>query len=156
MLYAPGWERVQLALHRNYLLPISSNIEQDEKDAPVAGVENTNTSTQLPHVDSEHVDAGLSGMVTSSTAGNTPRVVQINLVHLDTAHEQPRTDFHGGTGISVCWQIPVCLASGMHWSVCVSVSMSYPVCTPFSGEVQCEHTLYLFHHMSAKDHSFQH
>ena len=30
-------------LHRNYLLPISSNLEQNEKDAPVAGVENTDT-----------------------------------------------------------------------------------------------------------------
>ena len=30
-------------LHRNYLLPINSNIGQDEKDKPVAGVENNNT-----------------------------------------------------------------------------------------------------------------
>ena len=60
-------------LHRNYLLPISSNIGQDEKDAPVAGVESTNTSTPAPPVDSESADAELSGMVTSSTAGNTPQ-----------------------------------------------------------------------------------
>ena len=30
-------------LHRNYLLPISSNIGQDVKDKPMAGVENNNT-----------------------------------------------------------------------------------------------------------------
>ena len=60
-------------LHRNYLLPISSNTEQDEKDAPMTGVENTNTSTPAPHVDSELADAGPSGMVLSSTAGNTPQ-----------------------------------------------------------------------------------
>ena len=29
------------SLHRNYLLPINSNIEQNEKDGPMAGVENT-------------------------------------------------------------------------------------------------------------------
>ena len=39
-------------LHRNYLLPISSKIEQDEKDKPMAGVENTTTLTPVPPVDS--------------------------------------------------------------------------------------------------------
>ena len=48
-------------LHRNYLLPISSNIRQDEKDKPMAGVENNNTSTPAPPVDSEPADAGLLG-----------------------------------------------------------------------------------------------
>ena len=60
-------------LHRNYLLPISSNIEQDEKDAPMAGGENTNTSTPVPPVDSEPADAGPSGIVMLSTAGKTPQ-----------------------------------------------------------------------------------
>ena len=60
-------------LHRNYLLPISSNIGQDEKDASMAGVENNNTSTPAPPVDSDHVDAGPSGMVTPSAEGNTPQ-----------------------------------------------------------------------------------
>ena len=58
-------------LHRNYLLPISSQIEQDEKDAPMAGVENMTTSTAVPLVDSGPADAEPSGMATSSTAGNT-------------------------------------------------------------------------------------
>ena len=60
-------------LCRNYLLPISSNIGQDEKDASMAGVESTNTSTPVPPVDSEPTDAGPSGMVMSSTAGNIPQ-----------------------------------------------------------------------------------
>ena len=76
-----------------------------------------------------------------------PRVVQINLLHLDVAPTQPRTDSCGGTRISVCWQIPVHPASGMYWLVCVSVSMSYHVCTPFSGEVQCEYTLRIPSHV---------
>ena len=67
-----------------------------------------------------------------------PRVVWINLLHFDAVCGKPGTDFHGGTGISVCWQIPVHLASGMHGLVCVSVYMLYSVCTLFPGEVQCE------------------
>ena len=60
-------------LHRNYLLPISSNTGQDEKDKPVVGVENNNASTPVPPVDSDPADAGPSGMVTPSAADNTPR-----------------------------------------------------------------------------------
>ena len=60
-------------LNRNYLLPTNSNIEQDEKDRPMAGVENTTTSTPVPPVDSEPADVGMSGMVTSYAAGNTPQ-----------------------------------------------------------------------------------
>ena len=60
-------------LHRNYLLPFNSNIGQDEKDAPMAGVENNNSSTPVPPVDSVPAGAGLSGMVTSSAAGNIPQ-----------------------------------------------------------------------------------
>ena len=42
-------------LHRNYLLPISSNLEQNEKNAPVAGVKHTSASHPVPPVDSEPV-----------------------------------------------------------------------------------------------------
>ena len=76
-----------------------------------------------------------------------PRVVWINLLHLDAVQEQPGTDFCGGTGIFVCWQIPACLAYGMYWLVCVFVCMLYPVCTLFSEEVQCEHTLLIPPHV---------
>ena len=60
-------------LHRNYLLPINFNIGQDEYDEPMAGVGNNNTSTPVPPLDSEPTDAGPSGMVTPSAAGNTPQ-----------------------------------------------------------------------------------
>ena len=60
-------------LHRNYLLPINPNIEQDEKDKPVAGVGNTTSLTLAPPVDSVPADAGSSGMVTLSTASSTPQ-----------------------------------------------------------------------------------
>ena len=66
-----GWGSYSQTLHRNYLLPISSNLEQNEKDAPMARVEHTSISTPVPSVDSEPVDAEPSGMVASSTAGNT-------------------------------------------------------------------------------------
>ena len=85
-------------LHRNYLLPISPNLEQNEKDAPMAGVGHTTTSAPVPSVDSVPADAELSGTATSDTTGNTLRVVQINLLHSDAAHIQPRTNSHGGTG----------------------------------------------------------
>ena len=39
----------------------------------MAGVENNNTSNLAPPVDSEPADAGPSGMVTPSVAGNTPQ-----------------------------------------------------------------------------------
>ena len=69
-----------------------------------------------------------------------PRVVQINLLHLDAA---PRTDFHGGTRILVCWQILDQPASGMHELACVSVCIFCSVCIPFSGEVHCKmHSTY--------------
>ena len=64
-----------------------------------------------------------------------PRVVQINLLHSDAAHVQPRTDSHGGTRSLHCWQIPAHLASGMHRLVCVFVFILYHVCTPLSWEV---------------------
>ena len=57
-------------LYGNYLLPISSNTEQDEKDVPVSGVKHTSTSTPVPPVDSELAHAEPSGTVTSSAAGN--------------------------------------------------------------------------------------
>ena len=58
-------------LHRNYLLPISSNIEQDEKDEPMARVENTTAPTPAPPLDSAPAGAGSSEMVTSSASDST-------------------------------------------------------------------------------------
>ena len=50
-----------------------------------------------------------------------PRVVWISLLHLDAVFGKPRTDFHGGTGILVCRQILVHLASGMHELVLIDL-----------------------------------
>ena len=60
-------------LHRNYLLPINSNIEQGKPDKPISRVGNTTSLTPLPPVDSAPADAGLSGTITPSTAGSTPQ-----------------------------------------------------------------------------------
>ena len=50
-------------LHRNYLLPINPDIEQDEKDKPMAGVGNTTSPTPAPPVDSAPTDAGSSAII---------------------------------------------------------------------------------------------
>ena len=60
-------------LHRNYLLPISPNLEQGEMDKPVVGVGNDTSPTPAPPVDDAPVEAEQSGMVTSSSAGSTPQ-----------------------------------------------------------------------------------
>ena len=52
-----------------------------------------------------------------------PRVVWINLLHLDAAPEKPRTDFHGGTRILVYKQIPGHLMSVMHGLVLMQSSL---------------------------------
>ena len=59
-------------LHRNYLLPISSNLEQGEMDKPVVGVGNDTSPTPVPPVSHAPVEAEPSGMVTSSSTGSTP------------------------------------------------------------------------------------
>ena len=59
-------------LHRNYLLPISPNLEQSELDKPVAGVGNDTSSTLAPFVSDAPVGAEPSGTVTPSSAGSTP------------------------------------------------------------------------------------
>ena len=58
-------------LCRNYLLPISPNLEQGEMDKPVAGVRNDTSLTPVPPVSDAPVTAKLSGMVTLSSAGST-------------------------------------------------------------------------------------
>ena len=59
-------------LHRNYLLPISPNLEQSEIDKPVAGVGNNTSPTPAPSVSDASVEAEPSGMVTLSSTGSTP------------------------------------------------------------------------------------
>ena len=140
-------------LHRNYLLPISPNIGQDEKDAPMAGVESTNTSTPVPPVDSEPTDAGPSGTVTSSVAGSTPQGSLKQPAPLRCGTRKTQNQLLGSTGISVCWQIPVhlgCIGWSMYLSPCLVLSVHH-----FLAEYSVN-TLYLFHHMSAQHHSFWH
>ena len=72
MWYAPGMGKGAAGPYIGTILqPISSNIQQDENNAPVAGVESTMTSIPMPPVDSKPVDAGPSGTVMLSTAGIT-------------------------------------------------------------------------------------
>ena len=72
--YAPGMGKGTAGtLHRNYLLPINSNIKQGETDKPMARGGNTTSPTPLPSVDSAPADAELSGMITSSTASSIPQ-----------------------------------------------------------------------------------
>ena len=59
-------------LHRNYMLPINSNIEQGKMEKPMAGVGNNISLTPAPSVDNAPAGAGPSGMVTSSMADSTP------------------------------------------------------------------------------------
>ena len=58
-------------LHRNYLLSISANLKQTEKDVPMAGVERTSTSVPVPSVGSEPADTEQSGIAMSDTTGST-------------------------------------------------------------------------------------
>ena len=51
-------------LHRNYLLPINSNIGQGELYEPMAGVGNNISLTPVPSVDNAPAGARLSGTVT--------------------------------------------------------------------------------------------
>ena len=125
-------------LHRNYLLPINSGIEQGKMDEPVAGVRNDISLTPVPSVDNVPADAGLSGQSHQAWPVAHPGVVQINLLHLDMAPKPPGTNFHGGIEILICWQILDQLAAGMHRLACVSVYISCFVCIPFSGEVHCK------------------
>ena len=59
-------------LHRNYLLPISPNLEHGKMDKPVAGAGNDTSPTPAPSVSDVPVGAEPSGMVTPSSAGSTP------------------------------------------------------------------------------------
>ena len=136
-------------LHRNYLLPINSNIGQDEKDAPMAGV---NTSTPAPPVASEPADAGSSGMVTPSTAGNTPQgsLDQPAPLRCDTWKTQKwlpwrnqNFSLQAGTRPSDIWDA---------WTGLHAISSLY---NTFWGSTVWG-TLYCYHQMSAKHHPFWH
>ena len=60
-------------MHRNYLLPINSNMEHGEMDKPMTWVGNTTSLTPVSPVDSAPADAGLSRMTPPSTVGGMPQ-----------------------------------------------------------------------------------
>ena len=122
-------------LHRNYLLPISTNLEQAGDDTPVAGVEQTRTSAPAPSVDSEPTDPEPSRMAMSDMTGNMSQGSLDQPAPLNMAHEQHGTNFHGGTTTLYYWQIPAHPASWMHGLVFAFVSIWYHACKPFLWEV---------------------
>ena len=65
--------RCSQTLNRNYLLPINLNLEQGEKDKPIVGVENDTSLPPVPSVGDVPAESGLSGIVTSNLADNTPQ-----------------------------------------------------------------------------------
>ena len=147
MVHPRDREGCSQTVHRNYLLPISCNIEKDDKDAPMAGVENMSTSTPVPPVDSEPADAGLSWMVMSSAAGNTPQgspdqSAPLRCTTQTTWNWLPLRYQNFGlladTTPSGIWDALV----GLHISLHVISS-----CTPFSGEVQHEYILLIPSHV---------
>ena len=73
MVHPRDGEGCSQTLHRNYLLPINSNIGQGKLDEPMAGVGNNISPTPEPSVDNVPAGAGPSGTVTSSMAGSTPQ-----------------------------------------------------------------------------------
>ena len=140
-------------LHRNYLLPINSNIGQDEKDTPMAGAENNNTSTPALPVDSEPADAGPSGMVTSSTAGNTPQGSLDQPAPLRYSVQKSQNwlpwrfwnfSLLADTSPSDIWDAWIGLCFCLHVIFCLYTIF-------WRGTVWI--TLYLYNHVSAKDYS---
>ena len=90
-------------LHRNYLLPINSNIEQGKMDEPMAGVGNNISPIPAPSVDNAPAGTELSGMVTSSMAGSTPQGSPVQPAPLRCG--TPGSNSHGGIKILVWQQI---------------------------------------------------
>ena len=143
-------------LHRNYLLPINLNIEQGERDKPMATVGKTTSPTPVPPVDSVPADAGSSGMITPSTAGSTTQ----------GSPDQPASLRHGtrttqnwlpwrywnfgllaDTGLTGIWDAWV--------GLCICLHILFCLYTVFWGGT-VKDALYLQHWMSAKHYSLQH
>ena len=92
-------------LHRNYLLPINSNMGQDEADGFEERVKNNTSLTPVPSADNSMQDS------------------PDWLLLLDAALEPPGTNFPGGIKTLGCQQAPGQPASGMHGLTCVSVCL---------------------------------
>ena len=136
------WEGCRWTLHRNYLLPISSNLEQGKKDEPMVGVRNGTSPPLEPSVDSTPAEAGLSGMVTSTSVDNTPQ----------GSPDQPAPLRHGTWDHqeSTSLEVPKFWFVGQYWTNKHLGCMGWPVYLPmccdlsvchFSGMYSVEHTL---------------
>ena len=137
-------------LHRNYLLPINSNLEQGEKDEPMVGVGNDTSPPPVPSVGNAPAESGPSGMVTSNSADNTTPGQSRSTCSTQMWHsDHQELTFHGGTKILVCWPILDQPAFGMHGLTCVSAYVSCDLSVyHFLGDIQCRthftgNTIYL-------------
>ena len=140
-------------LHRNYLLPISSNTDQNEKDTPMAGTEHTSTSAPVPSVDSEPADAEQSGTATSHTTGNMSQGSPDQTAPLrcgTCSTPEPTPMEVPELWIAGRYQ-PVqhlrCIGRSVYLSSFYTMSLHH-----FCGKYSVN-TLYLFHPMSAGHHS---
>ena len=80
-------------LHRNYLLPISPNLEQSEMDKSVAGVGNDTPPTLAPPVSSAPVGANCLGRLPRAQQVAHQKIVQINLLPSGVALKPLGTNF---------------------------------------------------------------
>ena len=128
-------------LHKNYLLPISSNLEQNEKDAPMERVEHTNTSAPVSSVDSVPADTEPTGMAMSDTTGNTSQGSLDQPAPLrhgthTTQNQLPWRYQNFGlladTSLLGLWDAWVGLCICLHFISCLYIIF---------GEVWCKHTL---------------
>ena len=106
VVYPRDGEVCSWTLHRNYLLPINSNLEQGKKDEPMVGAENDTSPPPALSMDKCHLlSQDCLGWSCQTWQITHPRAVQIDLLHLDMALRPPGTDFLGGTKILGCWPI---------------------------------------------------
>ena len=83
-------------------------------------------------MDSEPADGGASGTVTLSAEVTHPRVIWINLLHLDIPWRYQNFGLLAATSPSSIWDALVGQCICLHVIACL---------IPFSGEEQCEYTL---------------
>ena len=80
-------------LHRNYLLPISPNLEQSKMDKPVAGVGNDTSPTPVSSVSDAPVEAETSGQLHQAQQVAPQKIFQTDLLPFDVALEPLGTNF---------------------------------------------------------------
>ena len=78
MVHPRDGEGHSQTLHRNYLLPINSNLEQGEKDEPVVGAENDISLPPMPSVGDALLSQDYLGWLHQTQQITHPRAVQID------------------------------------------------------------------------------